>query len=204
MLYIPKIGAEKMKKPKIIVYHNIIQDKKIFIVVFVRQPLDFDRAKEVLKKYSSLVYSIIPTGENAITFIEKTDETERYTPTTEEFMLGKLMLMTLPGKRGEMSYKEFKYIMKLYDIKKAVKFKVKEWYMKALEILKADRDYCLSINNDKSIIEQYDEAIKELEAYIIVYQTIRNRLDNTVITLAVLQDENETLKKIIINTRNGD
>ena len=35
--------------------------------------------------------------------------------------------------------------------------------MKALELLKADRDYCLSINNDKSIIEQYDEAIDELE-----------------------------------------
>ena len=35
--------------------------------------------------------------------------------------------------------------------------------MKALELLKADRDYCLTINNDKSIIAQYDEAIKELE-----------------------------------------
>ena len=35
--------------------------------------------------------------------------------------------------------------------------------MKALDILKADRDYCLAINNDKSIIEQYNEAIKELE-----------------------------------------
>ena len=76
--------------------------------------------------------------------------------------------------------------------------------MKALELLKEDRDYCLTINNDKSIIQKYDEAIKELEAHIIVYQTIRNRLDNTVIALAVLQDENETLKKIIINTRNGD
>ena len=76
--------------------------------------------------------------------------------------------------------------------------------MKALELLKAYRDYCLSINKHKSIIEQYDEAIKELEAHIIVYQTRRNRLDNTVITLAVLQDENETLKKIIINTKNGD
>ena len=76
--------------------------------------------------------------------------------------------------------------------------------MKALELLKADRDYGLSIKNDKSIIEQYNEAIEELEAHIIVYQTIRNRLDNTVIALAVLQDENETLKKIIINTRNGD
>lgn len=35
--------------------------------------------------------------------------------------------------------------------------------MKALELLKADRDYCQAINNDKSIINQYDEAIKELE-----------------------------------------
>ena len=115
-----------MKKPKIIVYHNIILDKKVYIVVFINQPLDFDRAREVLKKYSSLMYSFIPTGINAITFVEKTDETSIHLPTTEEFMLGKLMLMTLPSKRGEMSYKEFKYIMKLYDIKKSVKFKVKE------------------------------------------------------------------------------
>ena len=35
--------------------------------------------------------------------------------------------------------------------------------MKALELLKQDRDYCLSINNDSSIIQKYDEAIKELE-----------------------------------------
>ena len=72
--------------------------------------------------------------------------------------------------------------------------------MKALELLKQDRDYCLAINNDKSIIEQYDEAIKELEAHIIDYQTIRNRLDDKVIILAILQDENETLKKIIRNS----
>lgn len=36
--------------------------------------------------------------------------------------------------------------------------------MLALEILKEDRDYCLSINNDKAIIEKYNKAIKELEA----------------------------------------
>lgn len=35
--------------------------------------------------------------------------------------------------------------------------------MKAIKLLKADRDYCLAINNDKSIIKQYDEAIKEIE-----------------------------------------
>ena len=69
--------------------------------------------------------------------------------------------------------------------------------MKALELLKADRDYCLSINNDKSIIEQYDEAIKELEAHIIVYQTIRNRLDKKVTTLAVLQSGNDSLVTIL-------
>ena len=35
--------------------------------------------------------------------------------------------------------------------------------MKALELLKADRDFCLTINNDKAIITQYDEAIEELK-----------------------------------------
>ena len=35
--------------------------------------------------------------------------------------------------------------------------------MKALELLKEDRDFCLSINSDKSIVQKYDEAIDELE-----------------------------------------
>ena len=35
--------------------------------------------------------------------------------------------------------------------------------IKAIELLKEDRNYCLSINNDKSIIQKYDEAIDELE-----------------------------------------
>lgn len=65
--------------------------------------------------------------------------------------------------------------------------------MKALELLKADRDYCQSINNDKSIIEQYDEAIKELEEYKTNYQDAKQRLDSTVITLAVLKNENNSL-----------
>ena len=69
--------------------------------------------------------------------------------------------------------------------------------MKALELLKQDRDYCLTINNDKSIIQKYDEAIKELEAYITNYQGIKRRLDNTVITLAVLQNENKSLAKTL-------
>ena len=69
--------------------------------------------------------------------------------------------------------------------------------MKALELLKQDRDYCSAINNDKSIIDQYDEAIKELEAHITNYQGIKRRLDNTVTTLAVLQNENKALIKIL-------
>ena len=71
--------------------------------------------------------------------------------------------------------------------------------MKALELLKQDRDYCLIINNDKSIIKQYEDAIEELEAHIAVYQVIRKRLDNTVITLAILQEENRSLLKILTN-----
>ena len=35
--------------------------------------------------------------------------------------------------------------------------------MKALELLKLDRDTCQILHNDVSIITQYDEAIKELE-----------------------------------------
>ena len=71
--------------------------------------------------------------------------------------------------------------------------------MKAIELLKADRDYCLSINNDKSIIEQYDEAIDELDAYITNYQGIKRRLDNTVTTLATIQNDNSSLVKILYN-----
>ena len=115
-----------MKKPKIIVYHNTILDRKVYIVVFINQPLDFDRTKEVLNKYSSLVYSAIPIGENAVTFIEKTDEVVRHLPTTEEFMLGKLMLMTLPDKKGKIYDKSTKDLMKIYNIEKAVMFEVKE------------------------------------------------------------------------------
>ena len=69
--------------------------------------------------------------------------------------------------------------------------------MKALKLLKADRDYCLSINNDKSIIEQYDDAIKELDVYITNYQGIKRRLNNTVTTLAVLQSGNDSLVTIL-------
>ena len=42
-----------------------------------------------------------------------------------------------------------------------------------------------------------DEAIKELEAHITTYQVIRRRLDQKVVTLAVLQEENKSLLKIL-------
>ena len=42
-----------------------------------------------------------------------------------------------------------------------------------------------------------DEAIKELEAHITTYQVIRRRLDQKVATLAVLQEENRSLLKIL-------
>ena len=74
--------------------------------------------------------------------------------------------------------------------------------MKALELLKQDRDFCLAINNDKSIIDKYDEAIKELEAHITTYQVIRRRLDQKVVTIAVLQDENKALVKILTQINN--
>ena len=72
--------------------------------------------------------------------------------------------------------------------------------MKALEFLKQERAHYLAIHNDKSIIDQYDEAIKELEAHITTYQVIRRRLDQKVATLAVLQNENKALVKILTQT----
>ena len=69
--------------------------------------------------------------------------------------------------------------------------------MKAIELLKEDRDFCLTINNDKSIIQKYDEAIKELEAYITNYQGTKRRLDNTVTALAVLEHQNKSLVKTL-------
>ena len=70
--------------------------------------------------------------------------------------------------------------------------------MKALEFLKQERAHHLAVHNDKSIIDQYDEAIKELEAHITTYQVIRRRLDQKVVTLTVLQEENRSLLKILM------
>ena len=42
-----------------------------------------------------------------------------------------------------------------------------------------------------------EEAIKELEAHITTYQVIRRRLDQKVVAIAVLQEENKSLLKIL-------
>ena len=65
--------------------------------------------------------------------------------------------------------------------------------MRALELLKADRDYCLSINNDKSIIEQYDEAIKELEE-LQENKTLVKTLEKYNEEMIDLRKENQDLK----------
>ena len=69
--------------------------------------------------------------------------------------------------------------------------------MKALELLYQyqQADEIAGGYMSKSI----EEAIKELEAHLAVYQVIRKRLDNTVITLAILQEENRSLLKILTN-----
>ena len=67
--------------------------------------------------------------------------------------------------------------------------------MKALELLYQyqQADEIAGGYMSKSI----DEAIKELEAHITTYQVIRRRLDQKVATLAVLQEENRSLLKIL-------
>ena len=69
--------------------------------------------------------------------------------------------------------------------------------MKALELLYQyqQADEIAGGHMSKSI----EEAIKELEAHIAVYQVIRKRLDNKVTTLAILQEENRSLLKILTN-----
>ena len=121
---------QKVEKPKIIVYHNTILDRKVYIVVFINQPfnfdLDFDKAKEILHQYSSSKYIGIATGRNAITFIERKENLDRLLPTMEEFDIKKLMLMSLPDKHGNLWDVTFEDVMKSHKIEKAVMFEVKD------------------------------------------------------------------------------
>ena len=114
-----------MKKPKIIVYHNTIRDKKVYIVVFINKPFDFDKAKEILNLYSSSKYVGKPTGRNAITFIERKENFDKPLLTTEEFDISKVMLMSIPDVKGNLFDESFEDVMKIYHIEKAVMFKAK-------------------------------------------------------------------------------
>ena len=52
--------------------------------------------------------------------------------------------------------------------------------MKALNFLKQERNHHLAIHNDKFIMEQYDEAIKEIKDYGIkkaMYENILSLID---------------------------
>ena len=119
-----------MKKPKIIAYHNTIQDKNVYIIVFINQPfnfdLDFDRARDVLHQYSSSKYIGIATGRNSITFIERKENFDKPLPTVEEFKISKIMLMSLPDIKGNLYDVTFEDAMKEHSIEKAVMFEIKE------------------------------------------------------------------------------
>lgn len=119
-----------MKMPKIIVYHNTIVDRKVYIIVFINQPfdfdLDFDKAKEILHQYSYSKYIGIATGRNAITFIERKENLDIPLPTMEEFDIKKVMLMSIPDEHGSLWDETFEDVIKIYNIEKAVMFEVKD------------------------------------------------------------------------------
>ena len=68
--------------------------------------------------------------------------------------------------------------------------------MKALELLKDYGNIDFGCNMEE-LHNEIDEAIEELEAYITNYQGIKRRLDNAVTTIAVLQNANSSLIKIL-------
>ena len=115
-----------MKKSKIVVYHNIIQDKKVYIVVFINKPLDINRAKEILNHYSSSKYIGIATGRNAITFIERKENFDRPLLTMQEFDISKVMRMSMPDVKGNLFDVSFEDVIKIYNIEKAVMFEWKD------------------------------------------------------------------------------
>lgn len=115
-----------MKKPKIIVYHNTIRDKKVYIVVFINKPFDVDKAKYILNLYSSSQYVGIATGRNAITFIERKENFDRPLLTIEEFKISKIMLMSIPDAKGNLYDASFEDEMKSHKIEQTVMFEVKE------------------------------------------------------------------------------
>ena len=78
--------------------------------------------------------------------------------------------------------------------------------MKALDILNELNDqinrssvygYSVEVQYNKAYQTRVERAIEELKAYITNYRGINRRLDDTVTTLAVLQNENKSLVKIL-------
>ena len=67
--------------------------------------------------------------------------------------------------------------------------------MKALAILNLIKNNDIKVSG--VLKDDIFKAIEELEAYITNYQGIKRRLDNTVTTLAVLQNENKSLIKLL-------
>ena len=106
-----------MKKPKIRVFHNVILDKNIYLVIFINQPLDINKAREVLKTYSSSKYISKSTGRNAVMFIERKENFDRPLLTMEEFDSSKLMLMSMPDENGNLFDETFEDVMEIYRAK---------------------------------------------------------------------------------------
>ena len=72
--------------------------------------------------------------------------------------------------------------------------------MKALRILKDIKidEVGLGLElNPLCVTDDVEQAIEELEAYITNYQGTKRRLDNIVTAIAVLQNENKSLVKIL-------
>ena len=67
--------------------------------------------------------------------------------------------------------------------------------MKALAILNLIKNNDIKVSG--VLKDDIFKAIEELEAYITNYRGINRRLDDTVTTLAVLQNENKSLVKIL-------
>ena len=67
--------------------------------------------------------------------------------------------------------------------------------MKALAILNLIKNNDIKVSG--VLKDDIFKAIEELEAYITNYQGINRRLDNTFTALAVLQNENKSLVKIL-------
>ena len=113
-------------KSSIIVYSNTIYDKKVYIVVFINRPFDLNKAREVLKLYSEENYVGMPTGLNAITFIERKENIDYPLLTTEEFKISKLMLMSLSDIKGNLYDVSFDKSLKELKIEKAFKYEIND------------------------------------------------------------------------------